>query len=151
MAFVSSNSTSNTNEADITTSGISTTHTQGTTVNSTSINNLSDAVICAFLVSQLNSPQLAKEDLEKINPSDLEKMDLHWEMSMLIIRDKRFIKRIGRNLDMNGQRIGFDKSKVKCFNCHKNGHFVRECKAPKNQDNRGREYGRKTILVESPT
>nr|GEW70499.1 hypothetical protein [Tanacetum cinerariifolium] len=55
-----------------------------------------------------------------------------------------------RNLDMNGQRIGFDKSKVKCFNCHKNGHFARECRALKNQYNRCREYGRKTILVESP-
>nr|GEV09410.1 hypothetical protein [Tanacetum cinerariifolium] len=49
MAFVSSNSTSNTNEADTTASGVSTTHTQSTTVNSTSVDNLSDAVICAFL------------------------------------------------------------------------------------------------------
>nr|GEX45479.1 hypothetical protein [Tanacetum cinerariifolium] len=57
----------------------------------------------------------------------------------------------GGNLDMNGRRIDFDNSKVKCFNCHKNGHFARECRALKNQDNKGREYGRKTVPVETPT
>nr|GEU84322.1 hypothetical protein [Tanacetum cinerariifolium] len=136
MAFVSSHSTSNNNEADTTASGVNTAHTQGTTINSTSVDNFSDAVICAFLVSQPNSPQLAKEDLEKINPDDLEEIDLHWEMAMLTIRARRFMKRTGRNLYINGQRIGFDKSKVECFNCHKNGHFARECRALKNQDNR---------------
>nr|GEV97064.1 reverse transcriptase domain-containing protein [Tanacetum cinerariifolium] len=45
----------------------------------------------------------------------------------------------------------FDRSKVECFNCHKNGHFARECRASKNQENRGREYGRKTVPVENPT
>ncbi|GJW34009.1 hypothetical protein Tco_0054041 [Tanacetum coccineum] len=35
-------------------------------------NNLSDVVICAFLASQLNSPQLAQEDLEQIDHDDLE-------------------------------------------------------------------------------
>nr|GEZ82319.1 putative reverse transcriptase domain-containing protein [Tanacetum cinerariifolium] len=74
MAFVSSNgtnSTSSTNEADNTDYGVSTAHTQGNTVNSTSVDNLSDAVICAFLASQPNSPQLAREDLEQIDPDDL--------------------------------------------------------------------------------
>nr|GEV79409.1 ribonuclease H-like domain-containing protein [Tanacetum cinerariifolium] len=77
MAFVSSNSTISTNKADTTASGVSTAHTQGTTVNSTSVDNLSDAVICAFLASQPNSPQLAKEDLEQIDHDDLEEMDLN--------------------------------------------------------------------------
>nr|GEU96309.1 putative ribonuclease H-like domain-containing protein [Tanacetum cinerariifolium] len=72
-------------------------------------------------------------------------------MAMLTIRARRFIKRTCRNLDINGQKIGFDKSKVKCFNCHKNGYFARECKAPKNQENRGSKYGRKSVPVENPT
>ncbi|GJX38700.1 hypothetical protein Tco_0252003 [Tanacetum coccineum] len=43
-------------------------------------------------------------------------MDLQWEMAMLTIRARRFIKRTGRKLDVNGQRVGFDKSKVECYN-----------------------------------
>nr|GFB34830.1 hypothetical protein [Tanacetum cinerariifolium] len=41
-------------------------------------------------------------------------------------------------------------SKVEYFIYHKNGHFARECRALKNQENRGREYGRKTVPVENP-
>nr|GEY18879.1 hypothetical protein [Tanacetum cinerariifolium] len=32
--------------------------------------------------------------------------------------------------------IGFDKTNVECFNCHRQGHFTKECKAPRNQGNR---------------
>nr|GFD23144.1 putative zinc finger, CCHC-type [Tanacetum cinerariifolium] len=46
-----------------------------------------------LLILKPNSPQLAKEDLEQIDPDELEKMDLHWEMAMLRIRARRFIKR----------------------------------------------------------
>ncbi|GJV75791.1 ribonuclease H-like domain-containing protein [Tanacetum coccineum] len=38
------------------------------------------------------------------------------------------------------ERIGFDKSKVECFNCHRRRHFARECRAPRNQDDRNREH-----------
>ncbi|GJV79223.1 hypothetical protein Tco_1515093 [Tanacetum coccineum] len=54
--FVSSNSTNinnSTNEADNTAYGVSTAHTQSSP---TSKDNLSDALICAFLASQPNSP-----------------------------------------------------------------------------------------------
>ncbi|GJR38704.1 ribonuclease H-like domain-containing protein [Tanacetum coccineum] len=67
-----------------------------------------DVCDCAFLASQPNSPQLAQEDLEQIDPDDLEEIDLQWEMVMLTIRARRFIKRTDRKLDVNGQRVGFD-------------------------------------------
>ncbi|GJS77774.1 putative ribonuclease H-like domain-containing protein [Tanacetum coccineum] len=78
---------------------LSTVNTQG---NSIYLDILCDAVICAFLASQPNSPQLAQEDLEQLHPDDLEEMDLQWEMALLTIKARRFIKRTGRKLDMNG-------------------------------------------------
>ncbi|GJX01033.1 hypothetical protein Tco_0184946 [Tanacetum coccineum] len=69
MAFVSSlnNNTSKTNEAVNTTHGVSTTSTQVNDAKSINIDNLSDAVICAFFASQPNSPQLIHEDLQQIS------------------------------------------------------------------------------------
>ncbi|GJR71251.1 hypothetical protein Tco_0083616 [Tanacetum coccineum] len=54
VAFVSSNNTSSTNGAVNTTHGATTASTQAIAVNSTTIDNLSDAVICAFFASQPN-------------------------------------------------------------------------------------------------
>nr|GFD15288.1 hypothetical protein [Tanacetum cinerariifolium] len=125
--------------------------TQATVVNSTTIDNLSDAVICAFLVSQPRSPQLVNEDLEQIHPDDLEEMDLEWQMSMLTMRARRFLKKTGRKLTVNfNETIGFDKSNVECYNCHKREHFAKECRAPRHQDNKQKENTRRNVPVETP-
>ncbi|GJR68790.1 putative ribonuclease H-like domain-containing protein [Tanacetum coccineum] len=139
MAFVSSsnNNTSSSNEAVNAAHGVTTASTQVNTAYSTNIDNLSDAVICSFFASQPNSPQLAHEDLQQIHPDDIEEMDLRWQMAMLTMRARRFLKNTRRKLIVNGnETIGFDKSKVECYNCHKRGHFARECRAPRNQDNK---------------
>nr|GEV36811.1 retrovirus-related Pol polyprotein from transposon TNT 1-94 [Tanacetum cinerariifolium] len=82
VAFVSSNSTNNTNGAVNTGHDVTTASTQATAVNSTTIDNLSDAVICSFFASQPNSPQLDNEDLQQIHTDDLEEMDLKWQMAI---------------------------------------------------------------------
>nr|GEU68854.1 reverse transcriptase domain-containing protein [Tanacetum cinerariifolium] len=62
-----------------------------------------------------------------IDVDDLEEMDLRWQMAMLTMRARRFLQNIGRNLSDNGPTsIGFDMSKVECYNYHRKGHFARE-------------------------
>ncbi|GKB35746.1 ribonuclease H-like domain-containing protein [Tanacetum coccineum] len=72
--------------------------------------------------------ELDNEDLQQIHLDDLEEIDLRWNIAMLTMRARRFLKNTGRKLDMaNKEIIGYDKSKVECFNCHKRGNFAREC------------------------
>ncbi|KAJ9567612.1 hypothetical protein OSB04_003578 [Centaurea solstitialis] len=88
-----------------------------------------DQTLEAFLASHVKT-SLINEDLEQISPDDLEEMDIKWQMAMLTMRIKRFIKRTGRNnFGMKREDgAGFDKSKVRCYKCNDLGHFAKECK-----------------------
>ncbi|GKG27519.1 putative reverse transcriptase domain-containing protein, partial [Tanacetum coccineum] len=97
---------------------------------------------------QPNSPQLVHGDLQQIHPYDMEEMDLRWQMAMLTMRARRFLKNTGRKLTVNGnETISFDKSKVECYNCHKREHFARKCRAPRNQDNKNKESSKRSVPV----
>ncbi|GJV86354.1 ribonuclease H-like domain-containing protein [Tanacetum coccineum] len=97
------------------------------------------------------------EDLEQIDHDDLEEMNLKWQVAMLSMRVKRFYKKTGRKLNFNSKEpVGFDKTKVECFNCHRRDHFARECRAPRNQGNmngdaryRSMDNTRRTVPVET--
>ncbi|GJU61025.1 ribonuclease H-like domain-containing protein [Tanacetum coccineum] len=104
-----------------------------------------------------SGPQLDDEDLEQIDHDDLEEMDLKWQVAILFMRVKQFYKKTGRKLIFNGKEpVGFDKTKVECFTCHRRGHFTRECRAIRNQRNkngderyRSRDNNRWTVPVET--
>ncbi|GJR10258.1 putative ribonuclease H-like domain-containing protein [Tanacetum coccineum] len=147
VAFVSSENTSSTNEAVNIAHEVSTASSQGQASSSTYV----DDVMFSFFANQSNSLQLDNEDLEQIDTDDLEEMDLKWQVAMLTMRVKRFLKKTGRNLNFNGKEtVGFDKTKVECYNCHRRGHFARECRAPRNQGNRNGDALRRIIPVETP-
>nr|GFD09636.1 ribonuclease H-like domain-containing protein [Tanacetum cinerariifolium] len=77
-------------------------------------------------------------------------MDLKWQMAMLTIRAKRFLQRTGRNLGANGTTsIGFDMSKVKCYNFHRRGYFARECRSPR--ETRNKDTQRRNVSVDTTT
>nr|GEZ46296.1 hypothetical protein [Tanacetum cinerariifolium] len=93
------------------------------------VDNRSDAVIYSFFPKE---------------------MDLKWQMAMLTMRARRFLQRTGKNLGANGTTaIGFDMSKVECYNCHRRGHFARECRSPR--DHMNKDTPRRTVPVEAST
>ncbi|GKE66582.1 putative ribonuclease H-like domain-containing protein, partial [Tanacetum coccineum] len=114
----------------------------------TKVKGMSDVVIYSFFTNQSNSPQLDSKDLQQIDVDDLEEMDLKWQMAMLTMRARRFLNKTGRKISANGsETIGFNKSKVECYNCHKRGHFIRECRALR--ENKNIEPVRRNVTVET--
>ncbi|GKD20895.1 ribonuclease H-like domain-containing protein [Tanacetum coccineum] len=116
-------------------------------VSSDNSSSTNETVNTAHSVSAASS-----KDLEQIDADDLEEMNLKWQVAMLTMRVKRFIKKTGRKMDLNDKEtVGFDRTKVECYNYHRRGHFARECRAPKNQGNRNRDAPRRNALVYTST
>nr|GEY34779.1 hypothetical protein [Tanacetum cinerariifolium] len=150
IAFMSSNNIESTNESVSAIPSISAASTKALVSTLPNVDSLSDAVIYSFFASQSNSSQLDTEDLKQIDADDFEEMDLKWQMAMLTMRAMRFLQRTGRNLGANRTTaIGFDMSKVECYNYHRRGHFARECRSPR--DTRNKDTPRRIVLVEATT
>ncbi|GJZ17025.1 ribonuclease H-like domain-containing protein [Tanacetum coccineum] len=141
MAFVSEEITSSTDEISI---AYHVNSAKGQSNKAQGSSSYVDEVTYSFFSNQSSAPQLDHDDLEQVNNDDFKEMDLKWQVAMISIRINKFYKRTGRKLQFDRKEpVGFDKTKVECFNYHKKGHFVRECRGKKNQEYRGNNNGYK--------
>nr|GEV11201.1 hypothetical protein [Tanacetum cinerariifolium] len=131
-AFVSSSNTDSTTDSVSAATGVFAVCAQLHVSSYPNIDSLSNAVIFSFFASQYTSPQLDNENLKQIDVDDLKEMDMRWQMAMLTIRARRFLQKTRTNLgDNRVTTMGFDMSKVECYNFHRKGHFAGECRYPK--------------------
>ncbi|GJV21045.1 putative ribonuclease H-like domain-containing protein [Tanacetum coccineum] len=136
LAFMTAPSSSSTNDANTAYSQVS---AASPSVNTVSLQvytaSVCDNIVYAFIVENPNGSNVLHQDLEKIHEDDLEAMDLKWQLSLLSVRAKKYYQRTCKKIFINGNDIaGYDKSKVECYNCHKWGHFSRECRAPRSKE-----------------
>ncbi|GKE08260.1 hypothetical protein Tco_1411811 [Tanacetum coccineum] len=96
VAFVSSESTSSTNEVS-TAYGVSTSFGHKSQREGSSA--YTDELMYSFFANQSSGPQLDHEDLEQVDEFDLEEMDLKWQVAMISMRLKKFYKKTGTLLE----------------------------------------------------
>ncbi|GJT78765.1 ribonuclease H-like domain-containing protein [Tanacetum coccineum] len=82
----------------------------------------------------------SKSITNKIYDMDIEEMDINWQIAMNAILMKKFYKKTGRRVQIDGNKpVGFDKKKLECFKCHNTGHFARECPSKGTNDGKKRD------------
>nr|GEU33544.1 hypothetical protein [Tanacetum cinerariifolium] len=112
-------------EAEVKSSSSASTSTQNIAFVSFQNTDSTDEQVSVVASVFAASGKIPVSALPNIDTDDLEDMDLKWQMAMLT---------------------------VECYNCHRKGHFARECRSPKDtRRNVQAEPQRRNVLVETST
>ncbi|GJS35001.1 ribonuclease H-like domain-containing protein [Tanacetum coccineum] len=79
----------------------------------------------------------------------LERIGYRWQVVMLTVRSAEITAEDRRGtFGFKGkQLVTFNKSNVECYNCHRKGHFAKECKSGRNQGKRFCDNGRRNATT----
>ncbi|GKD06292.1 hypothetical protein Tco_1181266 [Tanacetum coccineum] len=106
VAFVSSESTSNTNDVS-TAYGVST--SSGYNSQRENSSSYTDELMYSLFANQSSGSHLDHEDLEQLDELDFEEMDLKWQLAMIFMRLNKFYKKTGRKLHFDAKEpVRFD-------------------------------------------
>ncbi|GJU20460.1 hypothetical protein Tco_1153802 [Tanacetum coccineum] len=121
----SSNSRNKTEDTTPSTNKVRSDHTGAySTYTPTSSNNtqerevpagFANEVIYLLFAKQSEDLDLLHEDLDQIDDVDIEEIDINWQIAMIAIRMKKFYKKTGRRVRIDGNKpVSFDKKKLEC-------------------------------------
>ncbi|GJU82949.1 ribonuclease H-like domain-containing protein [Tanacetum coccineum] len=115
-------------------------------------NSIKDAKKLLEAVEKRFDEKLSQEDVNQIF---FRSLSLEWNTHAVVWRNKADLNTMSmddlhNNLKVyepevkgmskvQAHRTGLFNVKTECYNCHKRGHFARECRAPRNQDNKNRK------------
>nr|GEZ30402.1 zinc finger, CCHC-type [Tanacetum cinerariifolium] len=127
-------------------------------------------ITCSTMKYELVALAVAGENISQkdLNLKFLRSLPSEWNTQVVVWRNKPDLdtmsfddlynnfknveqEKNGRKITINGSNtVGYDKSKVECFNCYKLRHFARKCRQPMNQDsrNRNQDSSKTTVNVE---
>nr|GEW84602.1 ribonuclease H-like domain-containing protein [Tanacetum cinerariifolium] len=98
------------------------------------------------LISQLeiHGEVISQEDA---NLKLLRSLPSAWNNIALILRNKSDLNTLSMVDLYNNLRV----RTIECYNCHRRGHFAKECRAPRNQENRNKDAPKRNAQMDTST
>ena len=71
-----------------------------------------------YVAGKVGNCHLDSEDYDQLDEDEMETIDIMWALGSALRRARKLNKKTGRSFNLNNNiKLGFDKTKVKCYNC----------------------------------